>query len=329
MLIRHLLVLSLLFPLLAYADCDPGERVIKFSHVSSNKGHPKGEAAVAIAQRVNREMQGSACMQVFPRSQLFNDGDVLQALLLGDVQIAAPSLSKFEAYTKKMRIFDLPFLFDSMKSVEQFTSGQYGQQLLRTMEDKGIVGLSYIHNGMKQLSANRPILLPSDARGLVFRANNSDVTVAMYDALKAKGRKMPFKEVYLALETGVVDGQDNSWSNIYKNKFYEQQIGITETNHKILTYMAITSTSWLESLPVEIREQFLTIFKEESREANRRAFKINQQAKEAMLQQQVTIRQLTPEQRQQWKKVMRPVWEKFSQGIDKIMLDTAIALGEQ
>lgn len=323
-----LFVFFLFFSSFLHASCDAGEVVIKFSHVSSANGHPKGEAAKAIAKRINKEMQGKACMQIFPKSQLFDDSDVLQALLLGDVQVAAPSLSKFEAYTKKMRIFDLPFLFSSMNAVDEFTRGRHGQALLGVMEDRGIVGLSYLHNGMKQFSASRPLLLPHNAKGLVFRANSSDVTVAMYDAMNAKGKKMPFKDVYQALQSGSVNGQDNTWSNIHKSRFYEVQDGVTETNHKILTYMAITSKPWLESLPEDTRIQFLNIFKEESLLANKRAEEINIQAKALMEKEGVVIRRLTAEQRQQWRLVMRPVWDKFSSNIDKIMIDKALSLGQ-
>ena len=102
------------------ASCDPGEIVIKFSHVTAVSGHPKGEAASLLADRINAEMQGRACMEVFPNSQLYTDDKVLEALLLGDVQMAAPSLSKFEGYTKKYRVFDLPFLFQDMDAVDKF-----------------------------------------------------------------------------------------------------------------------------------------------------------------------------------------------------------------
>ena len=137
----------------AMADCDSGEMVIKFSHVVSASGHPKGDAATALADRINRDMNGTACMQVFPSSQLFDDDKVMEALLLGDVQIAAPSLSKFEAYTKKYRLFDLPFLFQDMEAVDRFVSSEKGLELLNILEDKGYKGLGYVYNGLKQFSA--------------------------------------------------------------------------------------------------------------------------------------------------------------------------------
>jgi C4-dicarboxylate-binding protein DctP len=311
-----------------FANCDKGERVIKFSFVTAATGHPKGEAATAIANRINAEMNGKACMQLFPSSQLFDDNKVMEALLLGDVQVAAPSLSKFEAYTKKYRIFDFPFLFGSMDAVNKFTQGAKGQELLGAIEDKGYVGLSYIYNGLKHFSANKPLLLPSDASGLKFRVQTSDVAVAMIEAIGGNAQKLAFKEVYGALQTGVVDGQENTWSNIYTKKFFEVQSGVTETNHQLLTYLAVTSKDWLNSLPSDVRTQFLTIFREESNKANARSTQVNEANKQKILEAGGTIRTLTPEQRQAWISVMRPVWDKFASDVGQDTIDAAVAANQ-
>ncbi|MEC9343954.1 MAG: DctP family TRAP transporter solute-binding subunit, partial [Pseudomonadota bacterium] len=209
----------------AQAQCDDGEMVIKFSHVVAASGHPKGDAATLLAQRVNEEMNGTACMEVFANSTLYDDDKVLEALLLGDVHLAAPSLSKFEAYTKKYRLFDLPFLFSSLQAVDTFTTSDAGKGLLKVMESDGYTGLGYWSSGLKQFSAGKPLLVPSDANGLKFRVQTSDVAVAMIEAMGASAQKLAFKEVYGALQTGVVDGQENSWSNIYTQKFFEVQDG--------------------------------------------------------------------------------------------------------
>ena len=309
-------------------DCDDGEIVIKFSHVTANSGHPKGDAATAIAARINDEMNGKACMEVYPNSTLFDDDKVMEALLLGDVQVAAPSLSKFEAYTKAYRLFDLPFLFSSMAAVNNFTQGPVGQGMLKAIEDKGYTGLGYVYNGLKHFSANKPLLVPEDADGLKFRVQTSDVAVAMTEAMGASAQKLAFKEVYGALQTGVVDGQENTWSNIYKQKFFEVQDGVTETNHQLLTYLAITSTDWLNSLPEDVREQFVTIFSEEVNKANANAEAINEEAKQGIIAAGGAIRQLTPEQRKVWVETMKPVWAKFEADIGKENIDAAVAANQ-
>ncbi|MAA98944.1 MAG: C4-dicarboxylate ABC transporter [Stappia sp.] len=304
-------------------DCQDGEMVIKFSHVVAASGHPKGDAATMLAERVNKEMDGKACMQVFPNSQLFDDDKVMEALLLGDVQLAAPSLSKFEAYTLKYRLFDLPFLFNDLSSVDRFAASEPGKNLLNAMTDVGFIGLGYWSSGMKQFSANKPLLVPSDAEGLKFRIQTSDVAEAMIAAMGANAQKLAFKEVYGALQTGVVDGQENTWSNIYTQKFFEVQDGITETNHQVLAYLLVTSDEWLGGLDDDVREQFLKIVDEVTIEANAQVA-----AKEAANRQKIldagsTIRVLTPEQRKAWVDAMKPVWGEFRDDIGQDLIDAA------
>ncbi len=309
----------------AAASCEDGEMVIKFSHVVAEKGHPKGEAAVALAARVNEEMNGKACMEVFPNSTLFDDDKVMEALLLGDVQIAAPSLSKFEAYTLKYRLFDLPFLFSSLKAVEGFGGSDKGKDLLKVMEDQGYTGLGYWLSGLKQFSAKKPLLVPSDAAGLKFRIQTSDVADAMIEAMGGSAQKLAFKEVYGALQTGVVDGQENSWCNIYTQKFFEVQDGITETNHQTLAYLLVTSTDWLSGLEDDFRDQFLKIVEEVTAQANSDVASKEDACRKNIVDAKGVIRELDAEQRQAWIDAMKPVWTKFEGDIGKDLIDAAVA----
>ena len=291
--------------------CQPGEIVIKFSHVTNSDRHPKGIAASLLEKRVNAEMNGKACMEVYPNSQLYNDDKVLEALLLGDVQMAAPSLSKFEKYTKKFRIFDLPFMFDDIKAVERFQNSEGGLALKASMRKKGLLGLEFWHNGMKQLSATKPLLVPADAKGLKFRIQASDVLQAQFEAIGANPQKMSFKEVYGALQTGVIQGQENTWSNIYGKKFFEVQDGVTESNHGIIDYLVVTSSEWWDGLPADVRDQLQTILSEVTTERNNQSTAINEQNKNLIIQAGGTVRQLSPAQRALWVEAMKPVWKQF------------------
>ena len=152
----------------------------------------------------------------------------MEALLLGDVQMIAPSLAKFEHYTKQLQVFDLPFLFDDMAAVDRFQNSPEGQKLLTSMTDKGITGLAYWHNGLKVMSANKPLRVPADARGLKFRVQASAVLEEQFKAVRANPRKMSFAEVYQGLQTGVVNGAENPYSNIYSQKMHEVQKYITD-----------------------------------------------------------------------------------------------------
>ncbi|MEZ5480046.1 MAG: TRAP transporter substrate-binding protein [Thiolinea sp.] len=307
----------------AMAQCDDGEVVIKFSHVTNTDKHPKGIAASLLEKRVNEEMNGKACMEVFPNSTLYDDDKVLEAMLNGDVQLAAPSLSKFEKFTKKFRIFDLPFLFKDVDAVDRFQNSEAGQALLDSMQKRGLQGLGYWHNGMKQLSANKPLIKPEDAEGLKFRVQASDVLVAQFEALKANPQKMAFSEVYGALQTKVIDGQENTWSNVYGQKFFEVQDGTTETNHGILDYLVVTSVEWLDSLDPEVRDQFLTILKEVTEQRNAEAIAVDEENIELIKEAGGEIRTLTDEQRQAWVDAMKPVWDQFKDDIGEDLMEAA------
>ncbi|MBL1405024.1 MAG: TRAP transporter substrate-binding protein [Rhizobiales bacterium] len=313
----------------ALAQCDPGEVVIKFSHVTNTDKHPKGIAASLLEKRVNEEMNGKACMEVFPNSSLYNDNKVLEALLLGDVQMAAPSLSKFEKFTKKFRIFDLPFMFNDINAVDEFQNSEAGQAMKSSMTKRGLLGLAFWHNGMKQISASKPLIKPTDAAGLKFRVQSSDVLVAQMDAIGGIPQKMAFKEVYGALQTGVVDGQENTWSNIYGKKFYEVQDGTTESNHGIIDYLVVTSNDWWEGLDKDIRDQLSTIMAEVTATRNAESTKVNEEAKQAVIAAGGVVRTLTAEQRSEWVKVMKPVWSKFESdvGADNIAAAQKINMG--
>jgi C4-dicarboxylate-binding protein DctP len=309
----------------AFASCEGGEIVVKFSHVVAEKGSPKGETAAALAARVNDEMNGKLCMEVYPNSQLYDDDKVLEAMLLGDAQLAAPSLSKFEKYTKKFRIFDLPFLFNDIDAVDRFQSSESGQAMLHSMEGNGLLGVGYWHNGMKQISAKKPLLTPEDAKGLKFRIQTSDVLEAQFRALGSNPQKLAFAEVYGALQTGVVDGQENTWSNIYTKKFHEVQDGITESNHGIIDYLLVTSVEFWNSLPDDVRTQLATIIEEETAKGNALSKQLDTESRQKILDSGGVIRELTPEQRAAWAKAMEPVWTQFEGDIGADLIDAAKA----
>ena len=308
------------------AACDDGEVVIKLSHVTNTDRHPKGIAASLLEQRVNDEMNGKACMEVFPNSTLYNDDQVLEALLQGDVQMAAPSLSKFEQFTKQFRIFDLPFMFKDINAVDEFQNSETGVAMKESMTRRGLLGLAFWHNGMKQMSANKPLNVPSDANGLKFRVQNSDVLKAQMAAMGASPQPMAFSEVYGALQTGVVDGQENTWSNIYGQKFFEVQDGTTETNHGVLDYMLVTSTDWWDSLDADVRDQLATIVQEVTDTRNAESSKVNAEAKQAIIDAGGVVRELDDAQREAWVTAMKPVWEEFTADVGQENIDEALAI---
>ncbi|MGR3692531.1 MAG: DctP family TRAP transporter solute-binding subunit [Sagittula sp.] len=310
----------------AQASCEEGEMVIKFSHVTNTDRHPKGIAATLLAERVNEEMNGTACMEVYPNSTLYNDDQVLEAMLQGDVQLAAPSLSKFEQFTKVFRIYDLPFMFKNIDAVDAFQASETGQVMKESMVRRGLLGLEFWHNGLTQISANKPLISPEDAKGLKFRVQPSEVLKANMEALGASPQPMAFSEVYGALQTGVVDGQENTWSNIYGQKFFEVQDGTTETNHGVLDYLVVTNVDWWEGLDPAVREQLATILNEVTTERNAAVGEVDAEARQAVLDAGGEIRELTEEQRQVWVDAMKPVWEQFTDDVGQENIDAAQAI---
>lgn len=303
--------------------------VIKFSHVVAEHT-PKGQGALLFKKLAEERLPGKVRVEVYSNSSLFGDGKEMEALLLGDVQLIAPSLAKFEHYSKPIQIFDLPFLFDDINAVDRFQKGPVGQELLKSMESKGITGLGYWHNGLKQLSANKELRKPRDARGLKFRVQASAVLDEQFKALRANPRKMSFSEVYQGLQTGVVNGAENPYSNIYSQKMHEVQSHITESNHGLLDYMVITNTEFWNGLPTDIRTELTAIMEEVTVEVNKHAESINQRDKQTILDSGKTeILYLTKAEREKWRKAMKPVWKMFEAQIGADRIKAAEAANKQ
>lgn len=299
--------------------------VIKFSHVVAEQT-PKGQGALLFKKLVEERLPGKVKVEVYPNSSLFGDGKEMEALLLGDVQMIAPSLAKFEQYTKTVQLFDLPFLFDDISAVDRFQLSPEGQKLLKSMESKNITGLAYWHNGMKQLSANKALREPKDARGLKFRVQASAVLEEQFKAVNANPRKMSFAEVYQGLQTGVVNGAENPYSNIYSQKMHEVQKYITESNHGLLDYMLITNTKFWNGLQPDVRSELDKILVEVTAHVNKEAAQLNQNDKQRILDAKTTeIITLTPEERNAWRDKMKPVWKKFEGDIGADLIQAAEA----
>jgi len=297
--------------------------LIKFSHVVA-ENTPKGQMANKFKALVEEKTDGKVVVEVYPNSQLFGDDKVLEAMLLGDVQLAAPALSKFSRYTDVLALYDLPFLFKDLDAVDRFQQSEKGQAMLDSISRRGLIGLGYLHNGMKQLSADEPLRVPEDAAGLKFRIMSSEVLEAQFEALDAAPLKKPFSEVFTLLQTRAIDGQENTWSNIYSKKFFEVQPYITESNHGLLDYMIVTSKQFWSGLPDEQRRQV----KEALDEALAYG---NAVAREKAIEDKIKIAEsgrteiieLTPEQRELWVEAMQPVWKKFEDEIGADLIEAA------
>lgn len=246
------------------------------------------------------------------------------------MQILAPSLSKFGKYTKKLQVFDLPFLFDDQAAVQRFQKRETSRDLLRSMADSGIYGLAYWNNGLKQLSATQALRLPEDAGGLAFRIQPSAVLEAQFNAVGDKPVVLPFADVYKSLKAGVVQGAENPWSNIISQQMHTVQPFITESNHGVLNYMLVTNSKFWMSMPFAVRSELEGIVLEVTNAVNREAAALNQRDRDRILASGSSkLIALTPEQRQAWREKMMPVWQSYEAEIGADVIRAALTVNRK
>ncbi|RRV83512.1 TRAP transporter substrate-binding protein [Stutzerimonas stutzeri] len=303
--------------------------VIKFAHVVADDT-PKGKGALLFQKLVRQRLAGQVDVEVYPNSTLVGDADEMQALLDNKVQMLAPSLSKLIEYSPKLEVFDLPFLFDDDAAVARFQKREASRELLRSMAGRGIYGLAYWNNGLKQMTANQPLRNPADAAGLAFRIQPSPVLEAQFAAVDAKAVRLPFAKVYESLKGGVVQGAENPWSNILSQNMHSVQPYITETNHGVLDYMLITNNEFWLSMPFAVRSELEGIILEVTQAVNREAAAVNRRDRDRILasgsSQLIT---LTPEERQAWREQMLPVWKTYEAEIGADLIRAAMTVNRR
>src|SRR5690349_2732079 len=296
--------------------------VIKFSHVVATDT-PKGKAAEKFKELAEKYTGGKVKVEVYPNSTLYKDKEELEALQLGSVQMLAPSNSKFGPLgIREFEVFDLPYILPDLKTLRKVTEGPLGARLLKLLEPKGITGLAYWDNGFKQMSANKKLIAPADYQGVKFRIQSSRVLQAQFKALSSLPQVMAFSEVYQALQTGVVDGQENTWSNIYTQKMHEVQKYITETNHGYIGYVVVTNKKFWDGLQADIRAQCEKAMKVATAYGNAQSAKENEDALADIVKSgKSEIIKLTPEQDAAMRKAMESVYKDVASRVGQPLID--------
>ncbi|MGN6462486.1 MAG: TRAP transporter substrate-binding protein [Pseudolabrys sp.] len=292
--------------------------VLKFSHVVA-PDTPKGKAAEKFKELGEKYTNGKVKIEVYHNSTLYKDKEELEAMQLGAVQMLAPSNSKFGPIgIKEFEVFDLPFLIPSLDALRKVTEGPIGQKMLKLLEPKGMVGLAYWDNGFKQMSANKPLRKPEDYKGLKFRIQSSKVLEAQFRALGAIPQVMAFSEVYQALQTGVVDGQENTPSNMYTQKMDEVQKYTTLTNHGYIGYVVVVNKKFWDGLPNDIRGELSKALKEATEYGNHISAKENAEALDEMKKKGKTqFITLTADEMTAMKKAMEPIYADMAKRVGK------------
>jgi C4-dicarboxylate-binding protein DctP len=296
--------------------------VIKFSHVVASDT-PKGKAADKFKELAEKYTNGKVKVEVYPNSTLYKDKEELEALQLGAVQMLAPSNSKFGPIgIKEFEVFDLPYILPDLKTLRKVTDGPLGAKLLKLLDSKGMSGLAYWDNGFKQMSANKKLMAPADYKGLKFRIQSSKVLEAQFRTLGAIPQVMAFSDVYQALQTGVVDGQENTWSNIYTQKMHEVQKYMTVTNHGYIGYVVVVNKKFWDGLPADIRDELSKAMKEATDYGNNQSAKENDDALEAIKKSgKSEILTLTTEQDEAMRKAMMPVYKDVASRVGQPLID--------
>jgi C4-dicarboxylate-binding protein DctP len=292
--------------------------VIKFSHVVAPET-PKGKGASKFKELAEQYTDGRVKVDVYPNSQLYKDREEVDALQAGAVQMLAPSLAKFGPLgIKEFEVFDLPFILPNKAALRRVTEGDLGKKLLKKLEAKGIVGLAYWDNGFKIMSANKALMMPEDFRGLKMRIQFSKVLEAQMRALGAIPQVVAFSEVYQAMQTGVVDGSENTPSNIYTQRHYEVQKFATLSDHGFLGYAVITNKKFWDGLPADVRGQLEKALAEATAYANDIAQAKNDEALAEMKKSgKITFIELTPDQKAAWRKAVEPVYADMAARVGK------------
>lgn len=318
---RHLLAaaaaaagtLALNAPALAQAPI-----IVKFSHVVA-PDTPKGKGAEKFKELAEKRLAGKVKIEVYPNSQLYKDGEEMEALSLGSVQMLAPSLAKFGPLgVREFEVFDLPYIFDNYEELHKVTGGPAGAALLAKLQPKGITGLAYWDNGFKVLSANKALKVPADMKGQKLRIQSSKVLESQMRALGSIPQTMAFSEVYQALQTGVVDGTENPPSNMFTQKMHEVQKFAIQTDHGYLGYAVIVNKKFWDGLPADVRTGLESAMKEATVFANQIARQENEQALEKIKASGKTAVYVpTAAERTAWKKAMVSVHKEMESRIGK------------
>src|SRR5450830_529212 len=295
--------------------------IIKFSHVVVGNT-PKGKAAERFKLLAEQATKGRVRVEVYPNSTLYKDKEELEALQLGAVQMLAPSLAKFGPFgVKEFEIFDLPYIFPGKEVLYRVTDGPIGRDLFRKLEPKGITGLAYWDNGFKVMSANRPLHLPKDFRGLKMRIQSSKVLDAQMRALGASPQVLAFSEVYQALQTGVVDGTENPPSNLFSQKMYEVQKHMTLSDHGYLGYAVIVNKKFWDGLPADIRAALEKAMREATTFEKAIAQRDNDMALEAIRNSgKIEVYTLSIKEQAEWRRALLPVQKTMASRIGKELI---------
>jgi C4-dicarboxylate-binding protein DctP len=295
--------------------------VIKFSHVVA-PDTPKGKGSRKFKELAEEYTNQRVKVEVYPNSQLYKDNEEVEALHLGAVQMLAPSFAKFGPLgVREFEVFDLPYIIPDRAVLPRITKGPIGRQLFQKLEPMGIRGLAYWDNGFKIMTANIPLIKPEDYLAQKLRIQSSKVLEAEMRVLGAVPQVLAFAEIYQAMQTGVIDGYENTPSNIYSQKIYEVQKCATLTDHGYIGYAVIVNAKFWDGLPDDVRDELERAMREATDYVNAVAQKENNDALNAIKASgKMEIVALTPAEKNAFREALLPVHKEMESRIGKDLI---------
>lgn len=303
---------------------------LKFSHVTTDST-PKGKAALWFEKELEKRSNGRINVEVYANSSLYGDKDEMQAIQQNSVQMLAPASAKFTTVAPALQVLDLPFLFDSPEDIPSVAAPdtEVGKAIFgnKDLESKQMKVLGLWDSGMKQIHSNNLTQSPADMKGKKYRIQPSDVLKSQIEAWGGHAEAIAFSEVYSALQQGVIDGGENTYSNIESQKMHTVQSNIAESNHGYIGYILVVNTKFFDSLPKDLQDLLVKVADEASTYNRENAVSVNEASKKAIeAAGKTTINVLTPEQRTAFKKVVVPaLYEEYRDVIGSDIIDELLA----
>ncbi|MCI1191821.1 TRAP transporter substrate-binding protein [Calidifontimicrobium sp. SYSU G02091] len=234
-------------PLAAHAQ-DIKPRIIRFGY-GLNEQSNQGRAVKVFAEHVEKASGGKMRVRAIGAAALGPDTQMQQALIGGAQEMMVGSTATLVGITKEMALWDTPFLFNNVQEADAILDGPIGQKVLDRLQDKGLVGLVYWENGFRNLTNNRrAVNRLEDMEGIKLRVMQNPVYLDSFKSLGANAIPLPFSELFSALETKAVDGQENPFNTILSSKFFEVQKYLTVTNHVYSPWVVLASKKWWDGL---------------------------------------------------------------------------------
>jgi tripartite ATP-independent transporter DctP family solute receptor len=228
------------------ADIKP--RLIRFGY-GLNEQSNQGRAAKVFAEQVEKASQGKMKVRAIGAAALGSDVQMQQALIGGAQEMMVGSTATLVGITKEMALWDTPFLFNNTKEADAVLDGPVGTKVMDKLQPKGLVGLAYWENGFRNLTnSKRPVNKMEDLDGIKLRVMQNNVYLDSFKLLGANAIPLPFSELFSALETKTVDGQENPYNTILSSKFYEVQKYLTVSNHVYSPWIVLVSKKWWDGL---------------------------------------------------------------------------------